>query len=59
MPGLESTDVYEVTTRMCTSWPFDDGGLLTGEESYTVPLDFRKLVDAEVPAEFRERMNTE
>jgi hypothetical protein len=53
-PGMEPSDVYEVTTRMCISWPFDDTGLLTGEESYTAVLDMRKLDEADVPAEFRE-----
>jgi hypothetical protein len=56
-PGLEPSDVYEVTTRICTTWPFDDTGLLTGEESYTVPLDMRKLDDTEVPDEFRQGLN--
>ena len=51
-PGFSDTSVHEVTARLCISWPFDDSGLLTGEETYTAPTNFRTLEPEEVPADF-------
>ena len=44
--------VYQATNRALISWPFDDTGLLTGEESYTVPLGVVVVPPSDVPAEF-------
>ena len=55
--GAESADldaVYESTTRMLISWPFDSTGLLIGEETYAVPMPIRKLQEHDVPNGYSE-----
>lgn len=54
IPDCEPSSVFEVTARLLISWPFDESGLLTGEETYTVPINFRALKPDEVPSDFRE-----
>lgn len=52
----DTSAVYKATTRMCISWPFDETGLLIGEESYSVPLSIEKIDDSEVPEGFLQSM---
>ncbi|MFE2093457.1 hypothetical protein [Streptomyces sp. NPDC059460] len=44
--------VHEVTIRTIISWPFDENGLIVGEETYSVVTGSRPLADAEIPADF-------
>jgi hypothetical protein len=48
----DPASVHELTSRMCISWPFDESGLLIGEETYAVPLAMRALEPGEVPTDF-------
>jgi hypothetical protein len=43
--------VHELTTRMLISWPFDESGLLVGEETYSTVVAVRPLTDSEIPAD--------
>jgi hypothetical protein len=43
--------VHELTTRMLISWPFDESGLLVGEETYSTVVAVRPLADSEIPAD--------
>jgi hypothetical protein len=43
--------VHELTTRMLISWPFDESGLLVGEETYATVVAVRPLTDSEIPAD--------
>jgi hypothetical protein len=55
--GAESARVdavYESTTRMLISWPFDSTGLLIDEDTYGVPMSIRKLQEHDVPDGYRE-----
>lgn len=47
-PVEDPADLYLVTERQITSWPFDRDGLLTGEEGYRVVRDVRKLTADEL-----------
>jgi hypothetical protein len=40
----------ELTMRMLISWPFDETGLLVGEETYSTVIAVRPLADSEIPA---------
>ena len=51
-PDPDPAAVYRATTRMLISWPFDETGLLLGEETYAVPLGIVALPPDEVPADF-------
>lgn len=44
--------VHEVTIRTIISWPFDEAGLIVGEESYSVVTSARPLADEEIPADY-------
>jgi hypothetical protein len=50
LPTSEPDAVHEIQMRMLISWPFDESGLLVGEETYSVVVGARPLTDAEVPA---------
>jgi hypothetical protein len=52
LPTEQPDAVHEVTVQSLISWPFDETGLLVGEESYSVVTGARPLPDAEVPADF-------
>jgi hypothetical protein len=43
--------VHELKMRMLISWPFDETGLLTGEETYSAVIAVRPLAGPEVPAD--------
>jgi len=43
--------VYEIQMRTLISWPFDESGLLVGEETYSTVVGFRPLADGEIPAD--------
>jgi hypothetical protein len=43
--------VHELKTRLLISWPFDETGLLIGEESYSAVIAVRPLADSEIPAD--------
>jgi len=49
---VDESAIYLVDTRMIITWPFDDNGLLIGEESYTVPVKLERLDPADVPQEY-------
>jgi hypothetical protein len=36
---------------MLISWPFDESGLLVGEETYSTVVAVRPLTDSEIPAD--------
>jgi hypothetical protein len=42
--------VHELTMRMLISWPFDETGLLVGEETYSTVIAVRPLADSKIPA---------
>jgi hypothetical protein len=51
--GLQTSQpeaVHELKTRMLISWPFDETGLLTGEETYAAVIAARPLTGSEIPA---------
>ena len=52
LPTDRPEAVHEVTIQSLISWPFDETGLLVGEESYSVVTGARPVADAEVPADF-------
>jgi hypothetical protein len=43
--------VHELTMRMLISWPFDETGLLVGEETYSTVIAVRPLAESEIPAD--------
>jgi len=43
--------VHELTVRMLISWPFDESGLLVGEETYSAIIAVRPLAPSEIPAD--------
>ncbi len=47
----QSEAVHELKMRMLISWPFDETGLLTGEETYSAVIAVRPLADSEIPAD--------
>jgi hypothetical protein len=52
LPTSRSEAVHEMTMRALISWPFDETGLLVGEETYSVVTGARPLADAEIAADF-------
>jgi hypothetical protein len=50
LPAGEADAVHEIRMRMLISWPFDESGLLVGEETYSAVVGARPLTDAEIPA---------
>ncbi|MGW3285231.1 hypothetical protein ACWDR3_11385 [Streptomyces sp. NPDC001002] len=51
VPTSTPEAVHEVRMRMLISWPFDETGLLVGEESYSAVIDVRPLADTELPSD--------
>jgi hypothetical protein len=43
--------IHELKMRVLISWPFDETGLLTGEETYSAVIAVRPLAGPEVPAD--------
>ena len=46
-----SASALPLKTRMLISWPFDETGLLIGEETYSTVIAARPLTDSEIPAD--------
>jgi hypothetical protein len=56
LPVDDPEAFYAVKTRMMIVWPFDEDGMLAGEDSYSAPARegfITKLAPDEVPAKFR------
>ncbi len=45
-------DVHKMVMRMAIFWPFDDNGLLIGEESHTTVLSSEKVELSELPEDY-------